>query len=107
MDDARIKAIEFNRIIDSGQDPWAMRETERFVEKNGESPDAFEIIANQWLTTKKCDKTVNHQTKIKRCLEANVFPYFGKKSLVQITTLEILDAARRIEARGAEETGTT
>ena len=104
LDDARIKAIEINKMIDSGQDPWAMRETERFVDKNGESPDAFEIIANQWLTTKKCDKTTSHQKKIIRSLEANVFPYFGKKSLVQITTLEILDVARRIEARGAEET---
>ncbi|MBP5470772.1 MAG: integrase arm-type DNA-binding domain-containing protein [Candidatus Riflebacteria bacterium] len=104
LDEARTKTLEINKIIDEGGDPWAIRASERFVERNGQAEDSFEIISREWLAVRKSDLSQEHQTKIVCSLERDVFPYIGNKSIAQISTRELLDIARRIENRGAIET---
>ncbi len=104
LDDARAKAIELNREISNGGDPFANIKTERFVEKYGQSPESFEIIARNWFTTKKCNLSLDHQKKIIRSLERDVFPYIGNKGISNISSIEILSIVQRIENRGSEET---
>ena len=104
QEEARIKALEINKLIDEGGDPWAIRASERFVERNGQAEDSFEIITKEWLSIRKSNLSKDHQLRIIRSLEKDVFPYIGKKSIKLITTKEILDIARRIENRGAIET---
>lgn len=43
QEEARAEALKINKIIDDGGDPWAIRSSERFVERNGQPEDSFEI----------------------------------------------------------------
>lgn len=104
LEEARVEALKINRIIDEGGDPWAMRDSERFMERNGQAEDSFEIVAREWARVRKSDLSKEYQNTIITCLKKDVFPYIGKRSVTAITARDIVDIARRIENRGAVET---
>ena len=64
QEEARIKALEINKLIDEGGDPWAIRASERFVERNGQAEDSFEIITKEWLSIRKSNLSKDHQLRI-------------------------------------------
>ena len=104
QEEARAEALKINKIIDDGGDPWAIRSSERFVERNGQPEDSFEIISRECLNIRKSNLSEDYQAKVLRNLEKYVFPYIGNKSISSITTKDILDIARRIENRVTGET---
>lgn len=87
----------------SGMDPGEAKRIER-VTRHLASADSFEAIAREWMTTKMQDKSEKHRSRVKRALEGDLFPTLGKRPIADISSAELLQALRKIEARGAIET---
>ena len=96
---ARERRLEARRALEMGSDPSALRKAERAARA-----DTFEALAREWLETQKSAlSTKTFENKQER-FEAFVFPYFGKTSITDIKAVDVLDALKRIEARGKHET---
>lgn len=93
--DARDQA---RREIVAGTDPGAKRKASRLRAKTGET---FEEVARSWHAQKKKSLSPRYAEHILTRLEANAFPYFGRTPIKDVTPMTVLDAVRRIEARGA------
>ncbi|MCA3244653.1 MAG: integrase arm-type DNA-binding domain-containing protein [Alphaproteobacteria bacterium] len=63
----------------------------------------FEVVAAMWFEHKKTRIVPKHAQAVWRGLEANLFPCFGKKPIRQIGIPDVLDALKKIEARGAHD----
>jgi integrase len=103
LKDARFKRDDARRLLAGGTDPSEQRK----AEKNaviGNSKNAFEVIAREWLLTKGVNWADSHKSKIIRRLEQEVFPYLGNRLIESIVPVDLLQVLRRIEARGVHET---
>lgn len=84
--------------LNAGTDPGAAKREARRKARVGES---FEEIARSWHAGKKAKLTSRYAQHILSRLEANIFPRFGAMPIGDVTPPIVLDAIRRIEARGA------
>ena len=82
----------------AGKDPAATKRAARRRARIGES---FEEIARSWHAGKQLKLTPRYAEQLLVRLEANIFPQFGATPIREITPVDVLDAIRRIEARGA------
>lgn len=48
--------------------------------------------------------TPSHGERIIRRLEKDIFPWLGRRPIIEITAVELLNTLRRIESRGVIET---
>jgi integrase len=64
----------------------------------------FENVAIEWHTKHAPNWKKSHSDKIIGRLRADVFPWIGKRPMIEINPPELLSVIRRIEARGALET---
>lgn len=69
-----------------------------------DSTHTFEAIASEWHSGQSRVWSPIHAKNVGDRLSRNVFPYLGKKAIIDITAPELLQVLRRIEARGAVET---
>ena len=102
IDEARDKRREARKLLADGVDPSQHKQERRRVEKLNAS-NSFEAIAREWHETNKAKWTEQHGARILRRLEANIFPALGKRPIAEIKPAEILEAIRKVEARGATE----
>lgn len=101
---ARIKRDDSRRMLDQGNDPAVVRKAERAA-RSGQDSKSFEGVAREWYAKFFPNWAPTHADKILRRLERDVFPFLGSRPVRQIAAAELLVAARRIENRGALETG--
>ena len=87
------------RNIDPAGHKKAVQAANRAREAN-----AFEVVAREWFSKKADAWTAGHGEKILARLEKDIFPLIGGKPIDAVTAPELLDALRRIEARGAIDT---
>jgi integrase len=66
--------------------------------------NSFELIARQWLKSYSPNLSPITTEKNIRLFERDIFPWIGKRPIAELRPKEILDTARRIEARGAVDT---
>ena len=69
-----------------------------------ETTNSFEVVAREWFDKYKDSWVPHHSSKIFARLEKDIFPIIGGKPIGAITAPELLEALRRIEARGAIDT---
>lgn len=100
---ARIKRDDSRRLLDQSNDPAVVRKAERAA-RSGLDAESFEGVAREWYSKFSPNWAHTHADKIIRRLERDMFPYLGSLPIRQITAVELLAAARRIESRGALET---
>lgn len=62
------------------------------------------MIAREWHVKFTPKWTKEHGSRILIRLEQNIFPWIGRRPIIEVTAPELLSALRRIEARGANET---
>lgn len=78
----------------------AKRDGRREAQRNADN--TFKAVALEWHDVKKgggwSDK---HTANVLRRLELDIFPYLGTRPIAAITAPDVLDALRKIEARGA------
>ena len=96
--DARQRRDEARRQLANGIDPGAVRKAQK--QANIQETETFEVIAREWFNKFKPTWKESHSTRVLSRLEQNVFPYIGKRPIIQIKAPELLGVLRRIEARG-------
>jgi integrase len=98
---ARDKRDAARRLLADGIDPSAHRKATKAAKSDENS---FEGVAREWHVKQLRKWTEDHANRILRRLEADVFPWLGRKPVGQVTAPELLTVLRRIEARGVIET---
>ena len=91
------------QLVADNIDPSAQKKSQQLAQAES-SENSFERIALEWFETKMNDKTENYQKRILRSLQRDLFPYIGPRAISEIKPLEILNALRKVEGRGAIET---
>lgn len=94
--DARAQLAD---TIDPGVLKNSIKRSKKLAEEN-----SFEAIAREWHTKFTPKWTKGHAARILIRLEQDIFPWIGKRPLIEVTAPEILSALRRVENRGAIET---
>ncbi|MEO3715812.1 tyrosine-type recombinase/integrase [Roseateles flavus] len=113
---ARVKRDEARRLVADGQDPSAVRQeakaetkrkrqAERLADAGLPPEGSFEAVAREWLkTVHEVKVSANHAERTRIRLEQDAFPWIGRCPIAEIEAPELLQALRRVEARGAIET---
>ena len=113
---ARQKRDEARRQVASGADPssarkaskaaaTALQQREQLAAEGKPLPGTFEAVAREWLTTvHRAKVSASHAERTETRFENDVFPWLGKRPIVEIDAPELLAVLRRITERGAIET---
>lgn len=112
---ARKKAAAARSLIAEGIDPSQARRDERaraervrdamFRAAEGlPEPESFEAIAREWFETRRDQWSAGYADKVIARLEADVFPFIGRRPVDEIAPPELLELLRRVESRGVLET---
>lgn len=102
LKEARDKRDTAKKQIDGGIDP---NENKKAVKssKAESAANSFEIIAREW-GSKKVNDWDDKNSRSKRMLERNIFPWLGSKPITDILPKDILACLRPVEDRGTIET---
>lgn len=103
LKDARKRRDEAREQIAAGIDPGAHKKAVKAAVR-AECTNSFEVVAREWFDKYKETWVQSHGGKILARFEKDVFPIIGGKAVQEVSAPELLDAIRRIEARGAFET---
>lgn len=96
---AREKRDEARRLVADGIDPSAKRKAEKAA-----LADTFEAVAREWLEMKRKALAAVTADKRLRRFETFLFPRLGRHPIASITAPEFLEALRRVERHGRNET---
>ena len=90
------------QLLREGTDPSDNRKAER-RKRSIAAGNTFEAVANEWLEANKERWVESYSSRLKSRLTDDLLPALGKRPISAIEPLEILDAIRKIEERGAIE----
>lgn len=65
--------------------------------------NTFEAIAREWHQSKADRWSLRYRDEIIDTFEKDIFPYIGKRPIAEIKPMELLEALRKMEKRGALE----
>lgn len=102
LSDARHKRDELRKQLQADLDPSAERKATTLRKKLA-AENSFEAVALEWHGKQKIRWVAHHSVRVKRLLELCIFPILGKRPIAQIEAPELLEAIRKIEARGAHD----
>lgn len=100
LSDARKKRDDLRKQLQADLDPSAERKATNLRKKLA-NVNSFEAVAREWYSKQLHTWVEHHAVDVKHRLESNIFPTLGKRPIDQIDALELLEAIRKIEARGA------
>lgn len=103
LKEARVKREEARRLLADGIDPSLARKQSKVVSRLA-SENSFEVIAREWHQSQLARWSPIHAQRVIDSLEADAFPDLGLVPVAELTAPIMLDALRKIEARGATET---
>jgi integrase len=100
----REKRDQLRRLMAQGVDPSAARRAEK-ESRSEAATNSFEAVAREWHATVHLAKvSAGHAARTLVRLEQDVFPWLGALPIAELKPPQLLQAMRRIEARGAIET---
>jgi integrase len=100
--DAREVRDRVRKQLKAGANPaLAKKEEKRLALQN--SDNTFEAIATEWHMHNKTKWTQSYGAEIMHRLANDIFPEIGALPVATIKAPQVLDAMRKIEARGAHE----
>lgn len=102
LKDAREKRDNARKLIAENKDPAYIRRQQKnkIIQ---ESENTFEVIAREWHKHKLDEWTPEHAQTILNRLENDMFPVIGDAPIKEITPKMLLDMAKAIQERGANE----
>lgn len=103
LTEARERLREAKERLAKGIDPGALKKAMKAASK-AEAANAYEVVAREWMAKKAATWTPEHGAKVLSRQANNIFPLLGGLPIAKITAPELLDALRRIEERGANDT---
>ncbi len=100
--EARAKRDAARKLVADGTDPaFAKKEDKR--QKILRSVHTFEAVAREWHKTHSVLWAGHYGVNVIRALERDIFPHMGDRPIAEITPLELLEAVKKVEKRGAHE----
>jgi integrase len=103
LKDARERREDARKLVANGIDPSEARKAAKSAGED-RAANSFEVIAREWFAKRSSTWVPSHADRIIRRLERDIFPWLGRKPTTDINAPQLLEAVRRIEARGAVET---
>lgn len=103
LKDAREMRDEARNQLAKGIDPSAAKQAKKQSSRIA-ADNSFEMIAKEWFAARMKDKSATHQARTLSILDSYLYPFIGRKPISEITPLMLLDALRRMEAKGIVET---
>ena len=103
LKEARAKREEARRQLADGIDPSLARKQSKVANRLA-SENSFEVIAREWHQSQLARWSPGHAKRVIESLEVDAFPDPGLVPVAELTAPIMLDALRKIEARGATET---
>ncbi|MBL0669871.1 tyrosine-type recombinase/integrase [Aeromonas hydrophila] len=103
LKEARAKREEARRQLADGIDPSLARKQSKVANRLA-SENSFEVIAREWHQSQLARWRPGHAKRVIESLEVDAFPDLGLVPVAELTAPIMLDALRKIEARGATET---
>lgn len=100
---ARERRDAARRLLAEGIDPSEHRKAAKAANDEA-GGNTFKAVALEWLLKFAPSWSEGHGNRIKRRLEADIFPWLGTRPVSEITAPQLLAVVRRIEGRGALET---
>lgn len=100
---AREKRDEAKKSIANGIDPSVQRQAVKESIRSKEV-DSFEAVTREWFEKHVENLAPSYGKKVRSLFERRVFPIFGGKHIAEVEPLDVLKAARHVEASGAIET---
>jgi len=94
---------EARQLISAGVDP-SQHKIKQKNERLGGLKNSFESVSRDWFKFKGNDFTTDYLKESIRRFEQNLFPWLGKKTIIDIEASELLESLKRVEDRGATET---
>jgi integrase len=103
LDEAREMRVAARKLIAAGADPGRKRKEEK-RRRAYDVENSFQVVAKEWFETNKPKWTPDHAARLWRRLNLHVIPEMGDRPIAEINALDLLDALRKVEKRGATET---
>lgn len=97
---ARDKVIDAKRQLAEGVNPAQVKREQ----KQSQYKATFGEVAQEWFKNSRDKWSEEHAKTVWRRIEANLLPWLKNLPVQEITTREILEALRKVEARGSVET---
>lgn len=102
LSDARKARTAAKQLLQNGTDPSEANKAER-LKRSIAAANTFEAVANEWFEKKRGRWVDSYSSRLRSRLDDDLLPILGKRPIASIEPLEVLDAIRRIEKRGAIE----
>jgi len=96
--EARIRRDNARLLIRDGRDPGVAKQLQKKFLQNQNS-ETFEAVAREWFETKIADKSESYRVRTLRILEKDLFPKLGALAISDITSRQLLETLRVVEAR--------
>lgn len=105
LSDARQRREDAKKLLANSVDPGAVKKAQKEAREEL-AANTFEIIAREWHAEHKRVKKISDEHAINTLnrLEKDVFPWIGKKPIVEVKASEIKSVLDRIKDRGVVET---
>jgi integrase len=103
LKEARDLLIDAKRDLKAGINPALKK---KCLKETGPSEafDSFEAVAREWFEVKKTGKKESYTSRIWGRVEKELFPFFAKRPVGEISFPELLEVLRKVESRGTVET---
>ena len=103
LKNARVRREEAKTLLSSGIDPGEHKKARRAA-ACAEAANGFEVVAREWFGQRRDSWAKAHAENIISRLERYIFPLIGARPVNRVTPPDLLDALRRVEAKGAIDT---
>lgn len=103
---ARQRRDKARELLAEGIDPSAAKRAEKLATTIA-AANTFEAVAREFHATHSSGWSPRYAARWIERMEKDLFPYIGKMTLPGITAPILLDALRKVEKRGANETAHT
>lgn len=100
---ARDRRDEARKLLANDVDPGGVKKAQKAANLE-RTANSFEALAREWYEKQAGTWSDSHGVRILRRFERDVFPLIGGLPVADITAPILLEAIRKIEARGAIET---
>src|SRR4029077_11901019 len=95
--------VEARRLLRQGIDPGEFKKQQKRLGRIA-AANTFESVAREWFAKVSAGLAATHVSKQLARLENDLLPWLGRRPIADLEPVEILEALRRIEGRGAIET---
>ena len=100
--DARRARDDAKRLLLDGTDPAEDRKAQR-REHVIAIGNTFEVLANEWFEVRRSGWVESYSSRLRSRMDDDLLPELGKRPIAEIKPIEVLEAIRRVERRGAVE----